>query len=101
MRLEKVTAATIRSEALSVEISSLGAELQRITDSNGRQLLWDGDPAVWHGRAPILFPVIGLLVNGSYRLDGTVFPMPKHGFARDSVFEIVAQADDRVAMRLS
>jgi galactose mutarotase-like enzyme len=101
MQVAQATAATIRSEALSVGISTLGAELQRITDNNGRQLLWDGDPAVWHGRAPILFPVIGLLVNGSYRLDGTVFPMPKHGFARDSVFEIVTQADDRVTMRLS
>jgi galactose mutarotase-like enzyme len=97
----KATAATIRSDNLSAEISTLGAELQRITDNSGRQLQWDGDPAVWHGRAPILFPVIGLLVNGSYRLDGTVYPMSKHGFARDSIFEIVTQTDDRVAMRLT
>ena len=99
--MAKAMAATIRSDKLSVEISSLGAELQRITDSDGRQLLWDGDPAVWRGRAPILFPVIGLLVNGSYRLGGTVYPMPKHGFARHSVFEIVIEADDRVTMRLA
>lgn len=101
MQLAKATAATIRSDKLSVEISSLGAELQQITDSHGRQLLWDGDPAVWQGRAPILFPVIGLLVNGSYRLDGAVYPMPKHGFARHLVFEIVTEADDRVTMRLA
>jgi galactose mutarotase-like enzyme len=100
MRLEKVTA-TIRSETLSVEISTLGAELQSVSDSNGRQLLWDGDPAVWQGRAPILFPVIGMLMNGCYRLDGMVYQMPKHGFARHSVFEIVANTDGMVMMRLT
>ena len=92
MHVAQATAATISSDKLSVEVSSLGAELQRITDSDGRQLLWDGDPSVWHGRAPILFPVIGLLVNGSYRLDGTVYPMPKHGFARDSAWRVGGSA---------
>jgi galactose mutarotase-like enzyme len=101
LRLNKVTTATIRSETLSVEISTLGAELQRITDNNGWQLLWDGDPAVWQGRAPILFPVIGLLMSGRYRLDDVVYQMPKHGFARHSTFTIVAQARDMVTMRLT
>lgn len=101
MRVDEVTAATISSGTLSVEISTLGAELQRITDGDDRQLLWNGDPAVWHGRAPILFPVIGLLVNGCYRLDDVIYQMPKHGFARHSVFEIVAKAKDMVTMRLT
>lgn len=99
--MDKVTASTIRSESLCVEISTLGAELQRIADSDDRQLLWDGDPVVWHGRAPILFPVIGLLVNGCYRLGGMVYQMPKHGFARHSVFEVVAKAEDMITMRLT
>lgn len=92
---------TISSGALTAEISTLGAELQRLTDRDGQQLQWDGDPAVWHGRAPILFPVIGELVGGAYRLDGVSYAMPKHGFAHHSVFEIAARNDNAATMRLS
>jgi galactose mutarotase-like enzyme len=99
--VEDVTPVTIRSGILCVEISTLGAELRRFTDSSRRELLWNGDQATWRGRAPILFPVIGLLVNGCYRLDGVIYEMPKHGFARYSVFEIGARTDDMVTMRLT
>jgi len=92
---------TIASDRLTAGISTLGAELQHLTDRDGHELQWDGDPAVWHGRAPILFPVIGLLEGGHYRLDGTSYPMPKHGFARHSTFEIVAQTADAVTLRLT
>jgi galactose mutarotase-like enzyme len=91
---------TISSTHISAGISSLGAELQNVSTHDGRELLWDGDPAFWQGRAPILFPVIGMLEHGCYRLDGKSYPMPKHGFARDSGFEIVALATDAVTMRL-
>jgi galactose mutarotase-like enzyme len=93
--------ATISSGRLTAGISTLGAELQHLTDSAGRELQWDGDPAVWRGRAPILFPVIGLLEGGCYRLDGTSYPMPKHGFARHSAFDIVDRSTDAVTLRLA
>ena len=92
---------TLVSDQLSADISTLGAELQRLTDRSGNDLQWSGDPAVWNGRAPILFPVIGLLENGEYRLDGKVYPMPKHGFARHSTFEIVARTAASATLRLS
>jgi len=91
----------ITSAHLSAEIASLGAELQALTTADGRDLQWNGDPAVWHGRAPILFPVIGLLEGGQYRLDGESYDMPKHGFARDAIFEIAASSPHRVTFRLS
>ena len=93
--------ATISSDRLTAGISALGAELQHLTDSAGRELQWDGDPAVWRGRAPILFPVIGLLEGGRYRLGGVSYAMPKHGFARHSIFAIVDQSADAVGFRLS
>ena len=92
---------TIASERLSAEISTLGAELQRLTDHDGAQLQWDGDPAVWHGRAPILFPVIGLLEGGCYRLDGMTYKMPKHGFARHSTFAVLAKDAGSATFRLA
>jgi galactose mutarotase-like enzyme len=91
----------IASSGLSAEIATHGAELQRLTDSHGRDLLWNGDPAVWRGRAPILFPVIGMMINGHYRIDGKRYPMPKHGFARDSEFAIVEHEKQRAVLRLN
>ena len=91
---------TITSGDLTAEIAAKGAELRRLVTSEGKDLQWDGDPAFWTGRAPILFPVIGMLNGGHYRLDGQVIAMTKHGFARDSEFEVAAQAPSSVTLRL-
>lgn len=90
----------IASEALIAEISSLGAELTRLTTREGEDLQWGGDPAVWAGRAPVLFPVIGVLRDGRYRLDGTDYAMPKHGFARRSIFSVVDARSTSTILRL-
>ncbi len=52
----------------------------------------------WRGRAPWLFPAVGRsLLPGrpdSYALEGRVYPMPIHGFAKDRAWELVS-ADKR------
>ncbi|WP_296674836.1 aldose 1-epimerase family protein [Novosphingobium sp.] len=91
---------SIVSEDLRVEISQRGAELQRIVTPDGHDLLWDGDPAFWTGRAPLLFPIVGELNEGHYRYAGRNYAMRKHGFARKSQFDVVEQRTDRVTLRL-
>jgi galactose mutarotase-like enzyme len=91
---------TIRSAALTAEISPAGAELRRLQDEAGRDLLWDGDPAFWTGRAPILFPVIGAVDGDVIRVDGETYPMPKHGFARRRDFALIESRADAVLFRL-
>ena len=91
----------IASSQLSAAISPQGAELRALSTSAGAQLLWNGDPAFWTGRAPILFPVIGELADGVYRYDGRVYAMPKHGFARRSTFTVITAEADRAVLRLS
>lgn len=90
----------IASEALEARISTCGAELQSLRTADGVDLQWDGDPAVWSGRAPILFPIVGALVDGRYRLDGRTYAMEKHGFAHRSMFEVVARSDAATTLRL-
>lgn len=75
--------------------------MQSLRTNDGRDLLWDGDPAFWTGRAPILFPVVGLLNGGQYHYDGSTYTMPKHGFARGSEFAVTEQSDAAVTMRLA
>lgn len=78
----------ITGPGLSAEIDSHGAQLHALRDAEGRDLLWDGDPAVWTGRAPLLFPIVGALNHGRYHLDGETFILGKHGFARTSPFAL-------------
>jgi galactose mutarotase-like enzyme len=90
----------IASPELSAEIVPMGAELVRLTDQAGRELLWDGDPAWWTGRAPILFPIVGELRDGQYRLDGNSYLLPRHGFARKRLFTIHDRTENSATFRL-
>ncbi len=44
--------------------------------------------AVWAGRAPLLFPIVGVLAGGVYRLGSKTYPLSRHGFARDKTFTL-------------
>ncbi len=90
---------TIHSSALSVEIAPLGAELQSIRDPEGRNYLHDGT-SFWTGRAPLLFPIVGALKNDAHEVDGKVYTLAKHGFARRAIFEVADTAPDRALFRL-
>lgn len=94
--------ATIRisSAALAAEISPIGAELHRLTAADGSELLWDGDPAFWSGRAPILFPIVGTLREDQYRYGGESYTLPRHGFARRRSFTLVEQAAASATLRI-
>jgi galactose mutarotase-like enzyme len=91
----------IESDGLRAAINPLGAELTHLLDGDGRELMTDADPAFWTGRAPLLFPIIGGLVDDRYRLNGVEFAMPKHGFARTSMFELVEARDASALFRLT
>lgn len=78
---------TLRSDTLSVAVSTQGAELQSLKTANGQELLWQADPAVWARHAPHLFPIVGRLKNDTLVHEGKSYPMTQHGFARDLPFE--------------
>ena len=85
----------ISSDALSVSISPLGAELQSITTAGGQELLWHGDAAFWSGRAPVLFPIVGRAPQDRIAVNGVEAEMKQHGFARRSLFTLEHSTDSR------
>jgi len=91
----------IGSGALTARINPLGAELWSLTDERGREYMTDADPAFWTGHAPLLFPIVGALKDGRYRLDGAEYALPKHGFARHACFAVLEAASDRAVFRLA
>lgn len=74
-------------------IARRGAELRSLTDHPGaagvaEEFIWQRDPAVWGDSAPILFPVVGRLKDGSYTHAGRRYRLPIHGFARFHDFAV-------------
>lgn len=90
----------IATAALSAEFSTLGAEMRILRDEAGRDLLSDGPPEYWTGRAPLLFPIVGAANGDRIHVDGKTYAMGKHGFARKSAFQVVETGADRVRFRL-
>ena len=86
----------LENEALLLALADKGAELSRVWDKDaGCERLWNADPAVWNRHAPILFPFVGKVVGGKYRLNGKVYEMKtQHGFARDLDF-LCTEEDSR------
>lgn len=85
---------------MEIAVDPLGAELSSVK-LHGREWLWNGDPAVWSGRAPILFPICGGLKDGQYTYKGNTYRLPKHGFARRSLFTLEEQTDSSLSFLLT
>ena len=90
----------VRSDELTAEIDTTGAQLWSLKDREGRDLLWNGEPSVWASRAPLLFPIIGTLAGGEYRLGSKRFALSRHGFARGKPFEVIRQTPAAAVFRL-
>jgi galactose mutarotase-like enzyme len=91
---------SIGSDALTAAIDPLGAQLSSLQDRAARDLLWDGNPDVWAGRAPLLFPIVGVLAGGTYRLGEKSYPLPRHGFARAKLFSITGTSQSAATFKL-
>lgn len=70
---------------MQINVSHKGAELISLI-ADGREYLWQGDPAFWGRRAPILFPIVGKLADDKLRINSNEYTMKQHCFARDTEF---------------
>ncbi len=97
-----MTLITLKNDLLTLTVSTLGAEPQSLrANRTGHEYLWQGDPCFWGRRAPVLFPIVGAVSGGRYRMDGREFAMGQHGFARDMEFTpIDCDADDEIWLEL-
>lgn len=90
---------TIENERYLVQINPVGAELSGIrSKKDNYEYLWSGDPNIWKGRSPILFPVVGRLLNDSYRYKGKNYHMPKHGFLMSEEFKIKEHSENVLSL---
>lgn len=79
---------SIESPSFTVTVDSLGAQLISLKDAQGLEYIWQRDPNFWSNCAPVLFPIVGGLKNGETVIDGKIYRMARHGFAKESVFSL-------------
>jgi len=80
----------------------MGAELRSLVNlTTGEQYVWQADPDVWAGSAPILFPIIGALKDGRCNINGQWYPIPKHGLARHAEFSLLDHQSDSCTFSLT
>lgn len=92
---------TLGNDVLKISVAERGAELKSITElADGTEYLFDSDPTWWKYSSPILFPIVGKLVDNKYRAEGREFTLPQHGFARTSDFWVVDASSDLITFAL-
>ena len=91
----------LENDHIKVTFKEAGGEMTSLFHkSHQLEYLWNGDPAFWNRHAPILFPFVGKVAGGSFKAFGQTYPMGQHGFARDMVFQVESQTNDRVIFLL-
>ena len=90
---------SISNGSLTASIDTMGAQLMSLLKGES-EYLWQGDANWWPRRAPILFPIVGVLKDGKTEsAEGTV-SLARHGLARLNQFEVVEKSDSSVTLQL-
>lgn len=88
----------LSNDSISIKVSTAGGSFTSI-EAGGREYLWQGDPAVWSGQAPICFPICGGLRDGSaMTFAGHHVKLARHGFARKQEWKLQSQGENELAM---
>ena len=85
---------------LKIQTKKSGAELTSV-QYNGKEMLFQGAKVLdsngniyWKRQAPILFPIVGQLKNSQTQIEGEIYKMSQHGFARDMDFEEISKTEN-------
>ena len=86
---------------LKIQTKKLGAELTSV-QYNGKEMMFQGAQVIdsngniyWKRQAPILFPIVGQLKNSQTQIEGEIYEMSQHGFARDMDFEEISKTENK------
>lgn len=90
---------SISSNSLTASIDTMGAQLMSLRKGES-EYLWQGDSNWWPRRAPILFPIVGVLKDGKAESAEGTISLARHGLARLNQFEVVEQSPSSVTLQL-
>jgi galactose mutarotase-like enzyme len=91
----------IANAVISATINPKGAELTSLINHSAQiDYMWSADPVYWGKSSPVLFPIVGSLKDDTFIYLHKAYYLPRHGFARERVFEVEKQAEDSVTFLL-
>lgn len=90
---------SISSNSLTASIDTMGAQLMSLRKGES-EYLWQGDSNWWPRRAPILFPIVGVLKDSKAESAEGTISLARHGLARLNQFEVVEKSDSTVTLQL-
>ncbi|MDD6275951.1 MAG: aldose 1-epimerase family protein [Clostridia bacterium] len=92
----------LENNKVSISVKQFGAELSSFKSKDtDTEYLWQGNPDVWYGQSPILFPIVGTLNGDKYRVDGKEYVLHRHGIARKRDFELKEQTENSLTLTQS
>lgn len=90
---------SISSNSLTASIDTMGAQLMNLRKGES-EYLWQGDSNWWPRRAPILFPIVGVLKDSKAESAEGTISLSRHGLARLNEFKVVEQSTSSVTLQL-
>ena len=95
----------LENSLIVAEISLHGAELTSLRrKDSGQELIWTAGKEYWARHAPMLFPmlfpIVGKVWNGRYRVGDRTYSLPQHGFARDMDFTVLCHDGESAVLAL-
>lgn len=91
---------TISCGNVEATIDSMGAQLMSLRRDGG-EYLWQGDERFWPRRAPVLFPIVGVLRGNRATSARGEVSLKRHGIARLYDHAIVGRTESSVTYELA
>lgn len=91
----------LENENIKISANTFGGELNNlILKKDNTEYLWNGDEKYWKYHSPILFPIVGKVLNNKYRTEGNEYELPQHGLARTKEFTMIEKDDTHIVFEL-
>ncbi len=92
----------IENEYLKATLKQAGAELTNLFNKETQlEYMWGADPTFWGKTSPVLFPIVGTVLDDIYFYKGKSYSLPRHGFARNHDFKLEKQTPNQISFSLT
>lgn len=92
----------ISNKKIEIKINQKGAELCSLKKvDSSYEYIWQANEKYWNRSAPVLFPIVGKLIDDTYTYKDKSYKMSQHGFARDKNFELFEQSENIICFMLT
>lgn len=91
----------ISNNFICASIKDFGAELCSLKRKGiDTQYIWQANADYWGRHSPILFPIVGKLLDDEYIYENKTYKLGQHGFARDNIFTLFEKKKNYLCFKL-